>query len=627
MKLKKIYYINLHNRKDRLFFVHQQLKQNSIPTQRVEAVQHSDGRIGCALSHLKTLYMIYELNEEGYYMILEDDFFITTEIDYEKEINVLESHNARFYCFSYTYPSMSKLPNSDYVQLKKSFSTCAYLFHFSMIPIFIYQFEKAIRDRKPIDLQWHAIQDKFFCLAKQTPQILQIPSFSDITNNNTFYQNHAYFLLEPNRSSFGAFLFQFVNALILSFRYRRFLFVRHWQDYDPIFTMSFYPPKSLSSAETISDPQFTKYEPLKNYVLNIPCQDTVVDDSVLQDFRYLLKTEPCREAQIQVGIVYHPVKKTNMYISLENTLYYEHAMSLLRKKYPQSLIHVFTTHESSAKAIFPDAKILLYSEKDILRHSINYDVLVIGNNALSWWIARLHQKPNPKIYYPSLVYKERKPSVWKYLSDWESIECAKYTFVLFDMTEKFHDEHAILDANVPVVLYTTADKEKRYLQLYEKMPNIEISVLEKSKCFLFSKFPHEPELLLFHSEQIYQWDQIAKKNPFVTPYFILSTLDDTQYTPLCNYDSVLPRLDNKTILKVTEMAKQKNISISFGTKSSIAKYRKSYYKEKAKQQTLSTCETFVYEKTVVPVKSYYTVFIIFAVILFVLFCFPLLYGS
>ena len=101
MKLKKIYYINLHNRKDRLFFVQQQLKENLIPTQRVEAVQHSDGRIGCALSHLKTLYMIYELNEEGYYMILEDDFFMTTEIDYEKEINVLESHNARFYCFLY----------------------------------------------------------------------------------------------------------------------------------------------------------------------------------------------------------------------------------------------------------------------------------------------------------------------------------------------------------------------------------------------------------------------------------------------------------------------------------------------------------------------------------------------
>ena len=54
MKLKKIYYINLHNRKDRLFFAQQQLKQGSIPTERIEAVQHSDGRIGCALSHLKT---------------------------------------------------------------------------------------------------------------------------------------------------------------------------------------------------------------------------------------------------------------------------------------------------------------------------------------------------------------------------------------------------------------------------------------------------------------------------------------------------------------------------------------------------------------------------------------------
>ena len=340
-----------------------------------------------------------------------------------------------------------------------------------------------------------------------------------------------------------------------------------------------------------------------------------------------MKTEPCREAQIHVGIVYHLVKKSNLYVSLENTLYYEHAMSLLRKKYPQSSIHVFTSHESSAKAIFPDAKIFQYSEKDILRHSINYDVLVIGNNALSWWIARLHQKPNPNIYYPSLVYNERKASVWKYLSDWNCIDCAKYTFILFDLTEKFHNEHAILDANVPVVLYTTTVKQKRYLQLYEKMPNIEISVLEKSKCFLFSKFPNESELLLFHSEQIYQLDQVANRNPFATPYFILSTLDDTQYTPLCNFDSILPRLDGKTILKVTEMAKQKNISISFGTKSSIAKYRKSYYKEKSKQESLSTCETFVYEKTIVPVKSYYTVIIIFSVLLLIIFFFPFMYES
>lgn len=625
MKLKKIYYINLHNRKDRLFFAQQQLKQGSIPTERIEAVQHSDGRIGCALSHLKTLYKIYELKEDGYYMILEDDFFMTMDIDYEHEINVLESHNARFYCFSHTYPSMSTIANTDYVQLKKSFSTCAYLFHYSMIPIFIYQFEKAIRDRKPIDLQWHAIQDEFFCLAKKNPQILQLPSFSDITNNNTFYQNHAYFLLDPNRYSFGAFLFQFVNALVLSFRHRRFLFVKHWQDYDKMFTMSFYPPKSLSSAETVSDPEFTRYDAGKNYVLNIPCQDSVIDESVLYDFRYLLKTEPCREAELQIGILHHPVKKTNTYTELENTLYYEQAETMLRKKYPQSSIHVFTTNESVAKTKFSNVKIIPRSEKEILQHSINYDVLVIGNNALSWWIARLHHKPNPQIYYPSLVYQKRKPSTWKYLSDWNCIHCASYTMVLFDMSEKTYSDHALLDVNVPVILYTTVDKEKRYLHVYEHAPNIEIHVLEKSKCHLFSKFPNESELLLFHSEKIHQWYHVANRNPFNTPCFILSTLDDTHYTPLCHYDKLIPRLDKKNIMKVTEMAKQKNISISFGTKESISRYHKSYYKEKSKQESLSTCETFVYEKPVVAAPSYYyTTILVFSIIFLVLFCFPLL---
>ena len=75
MKLKKIFFINLKHRVDRLFFCEKQLQTLNHSVERIDAVEDLEGFMGCTKSHLKTLYYIPNLRETGYYLILEDDFF------------------------------------------------------------------------------------------------------------------------------------------------------------------------------------------------------------------------------------------------------------------------------------------------------------------------------------------------------------------------------------------------------------------------------------------------------------------------------------------------------------------------------------------------------------------------
>ena len=103
MKLNKIFYINLYYRKDRLFFCENQLKNLDIEYERIDAVQHYDGRIGCAKSHLKILQYIHNIQYDGYYLILEDDFFFSTDINFTECIEKMKQYNAPIFCLSYTY--------------------------------------------------------------------------------------------------------------------------------------------------------------------------------------------------------------------------------------------------------------------------------------------------------------------------------------------------------------------------------------------------------------------------------------------------------------------------------------------------------------------------------------------
>ena len=68
-----ILYINLKHREDRNEEIIDELNKYNLTAERVEAIKHKDGYIGCALSHIKCLDIAIERNYEQV-IILEDDF-------------------------------------------------------------------------------------------------------------------------------------------------------------------------------------------------------------------------------------------------------------------------------------------------------------------------------------------------------------------------------------------------------------------------------------------------------------------------------------------------------------------------------------------------------------------------
>lgn len=68
-----ILYINLNEREDRNNNIKKELYKYNLEGERVEAIKHKDGYIGCAKSHIKCLDIAIERNYEEI-IILEDDF-------------------------------------------------------------------------------------------------------------------------------------------------------------------------------------------------------------------------------------------------------------------------------------------------------------------------------------------------------------------------------------------------------------------------------------------------------------------------------------------------------------------------------------------------------------------------
>jgi len=75
-----ILYINFKHREDRNKEIINELNKYNLKGERVEAIKHKDGYIGCALSHIKCLDIAIEKNYEQV-IILEDDFIFLQNPD------------------------------------------------------------------------------------------------------------------------------------------------------------------------------------------------------------------------------------------------------------------------------------------------------------------------------------------------------------------------------------------------------------------------------------------------------------------------------------------------------------------------------------------------------------------
>ena len=567
MKLNKIFYINLYNRKDRLFFCENQLKNLNIDYQRFDAVQHKNGRIGCAKSHLKVLQYIVDIQYDGYYLILEDDFFFSTNIDFSKFIHKMKQSNASVFCLSYTYEKSKKIDDS-FIQILKCFSTCAYIIHSSFAPTLIKNFEEAILIKKAIDVHWNELQKKYTFIAFKKPLVLQLPSFSNITNQDTLYQNHSYIFLEPNEKSFGDFLFEFLLCLDLCIRFKKFLFIKNWDLYNPYFTMSFFPHKKLSRKN-------------ENILTSI-CPSTILSENknylLKQGFSYEISSIPFKNIsdflnfpnhifplinKLSVGILFL-YQSSSEYNNLIYRNYFIDIYHQLSKKYNNSTIDIFTDNITKCTKYWKPFKNIRVYQKNSFEtlHSLSkYEILVLGNNSLSWWSAYLNQNPNKQLYFPKEWFKIRKPNPYPVFQNEISTSLHPITYIIFDFYNQTIPPF-ILNNSYPIIIYTTRIKNYSHNQF-----NIQIHQIEKKNCISKSIFSNLHHIL--ESEKINLLYKTMKENPFQTKYFGFLPIS---YFPYLYFHSkkLHPRKIN--ILSVS------NSSLGLiGTKLSIEKIHKEYY--------------------------------------------------
>jgi glycosyl transferase family 25 len=84
--IEHVFYINLEKRKDRREQIEAELVKYDIPFERFEAIERSQGILGCGLSHMAVFKLA---KERGYknVLIFEDDFtFLSSKQEVEEEL-------------------------------------------------------------------------------------------------------------------------------------------------------------------------------------------------------------------------------------------------------------------------------------------------------------------------------------------------------------------------------------------------------------------------------------------------------------------------------------------------------------------------------------------------------------
>jgi GR25 family glycosyltransferase involved in LPS biosynthesis len=586
-----IFYINLEHRKDRLFFSKEQSKIFPSIVERIQAVEHEDGRTGCALSHLNTLYKIYNSKKDGYYIILEDDFFFIEEIDFEDEIEKMKELKANVYCLSYTYPEKEDVGQEDYFRLIKSFSTCAYMFHSSFAPILIHNFESAIENKKPIDLSWQSLQKDFIFIAKKSPQVLQLPSYSNITDNNTLYQQHYYILIDPDRNCIATFLLQLMNGLLLSIRYKKFLFVMHWQDYNDFFIMPFYPHKQLKKEkEIIHDLDNIDIESSKNYVLGPHCnpKKRLLSNDIVESFHYLLQPAKINQSSmIQVGFIMDKTKP--LQFPLTKTSYYIDCYNLILKEYKNFKLHIITNDKKNLPRLdFQQTfEIIEKDGLEMVHHCLLYDVLVLSNSDLAYWCGRINFNPGKIIYHTDMVNSHRSMGDGNiYPLEWRKQQSHNITFVIIDLhsvTEFFSID--IIQKNAPIVLYVRQSTFNQTEEKFRDLPNIKIRYLKKENCKLFRYFPDESEDNLLKSDYIECLYNVSVENTFDTDYFMVGSIENYNFL---EYEEVLKVLPDLHRYKMNTFLTKNNVvegPLYVGTSRSVLRFYQNYYSKMIKNPT------------------------------------------
>lgn len=193
-------FINLEHRKDRLEHASREFKKMNIDAERVDAIKHNVGAIGCSMSHIKCLEIAKKRNYE-YVFICEDDI--------EFKNPTLLSANLQKFCnndkLNWDILIIGGNNAPPYQQVEEYCArvfycrtTTGYIVKKHMYDVLLSNFKEGVSKlqldsskdgirKYAIDMFWQRLQYHYFLYMITPPTVSQYTSYSDIENQTRDY--------------------------------------------------------------------------------------------------------------------------------------------------------------------------------------------------------------------------------------------------------------------------------------------------------------------------------------------------------------------------------------------------------------------------------------------------------
>jgi len=190
-------YINLDKRTDRRKEIEDELRKIGIRNfQRFPAVEHKDGAIGCAYSHLNVLKEAKEKNYKNV-LIFEDDFeFTVSKKEFWKLMDAIKGLDYDVIMFGYALNKHEDF-NDTFYKVLDAQTASAYLVNSGFYDILIKNLEEAVVKFEETGKHWHYANDQCWKSLQPTSKWYafrtrigkQRPSHSDNRREKVNYQN------------------------------------------------------------------------------------------------------------------------------------------------------------------------------------------------------------------------------------------------------------------------------------------------------------------------------------------------------------------------------------------------------------------------------------------------------
>ena len=203
------FYINLIHRTDRRKHIETLIQTHSFfkNIERMEAICNERGDIGCSMSHIKCLTDLLQKNK-AYYLILEDDFFILNEPNFNNFVDEFEhiKDSDEWDVLTLTPRGDTKVKNylSSFNRVVNNQTTTGYIVKRRFIETLLTHFKKGLsklmNGGKPgtnaLDQCWKPLQQNSHFIYYTHIFAGQLPGHSDI--EQTYVDYNRRFIEQPN---------------------------------------------------------------------------------------------------------------------------------------------------------------------------------------------------------------------------------------------------------------------------------------------------------------------------------------------------------------------------------------------------------------------------------------------